>query len=475
MNLWICDRHRFAEFISNRKPLHSDDVFSTKSLKDVFPSGDKLLLVWQNSPSKKFSLPCAIFVTERSMSNFVAWISTYFRHIRPFTAHCRILSPSIGGITTQQFLPNTQNFLSDMGAVGLGLILSEGIAYSIGKADINRLPFSAYARTLSFAFAQCAQRFEREFLDNDYVFDQVRNGWLSVRELTNQRKLDLSSTEISDVWKLVTQAFSEPASGNSKNISKPLIVEALREIRLHGNMKRETWGDISGPFQKIKSLVDMMEGPREGRVKAAGTAIRELSNGPAGSQRHRAFIAGYMASLIQPGSLDHFPVLFPAIPELRESLLWYGVCSGFSPDTSVDSYGNGLGLLLERELARTQNWLDRPNCDIALSEMEVIMRNWDSAKPNFHTIESGILNVELFPRICTKVKWSTDIEASVIPKESSNERQMKLFNEKSITKQDYFELLNKISESAMSLQAIRKQVEDKFGDKPSKSRKRPKK
>ena len=113
-----------------------------------------------------------------------------------------------------------------------------------------------------------------------------------------------------------------------------------------------------------------------------------VAHGPEDSlARERSFIAGYMASRIQPGSLDHFPVLFPVTDKLRESLLWYGACSGLTPESSVNAYGNGLGWLMKRELGRPLHWLDRPNCDIAFSEMSVLLANREGTPGTEHYLD----------------------------------------------------------------------------------------
>ncbi len=156
--LWSCDRRRFVDFIANRAPLSEVDVRSADTIESISLQGDDILLVWQESPVGIFTLPRAVIVAEESMSDFLAWVSTYFRHIRPFTAHCRVLTPSFAQLFTP---PISSLSIPDMGSAHIGLILAEGISYSIGRADLNRLPLSAFARTLSFAFTESAKRFAR--------------------------------------------------------------------------------------------------------------------------------------------------------------------------------------------------------------------------------------------------------------------------------------------------------------------------
>ena len=324
--LWSCDRRRFVDFIANRKPLGVADVRSADNLEEVPLRGDAILLIWKKSPAEKFSLPRAAIVAEGSLQHFLAWVLTYFRHIRPFTAHCRVLTPSSAMLAAQS-IPSQS--LLDMRSADIGLILAEGIAYSVGRTDLNRLPYSAFERTLSFAYAEGAKRYQQVFARKGATLEQVTSGWMEVRELTNQSSLDLSPADIREVWALVLNAVAAVGSNRAEGKSEHLVVDALRGVRANGRIPGDIWTQLSDSLLGAESLIRTMEGPREGRVKAAEITIRELSNGPPETQRCRAFIAGYMTSCIQPGSLDHFSILFPVIAKLRESFLWYGVCFWF--------------------------------------------------------------------------------------------------------------------------------------------------
>jgi hypothetical protein len=139
------------------------------------------------------------------------------------------------------------------------------------------------------------------------------------------------------------------------------------------------------------------------------------------------------------------------------------------PETAVDSFGNGLGWLMKREWGRPAHWLDRPNCDIALSEMAVLLSNREGPRPSIPTLASGVLKVEVFPLISTNVKWSEqgeDIDKAAIAHRKA------LFDEDAPLKEDVHELRRKLEECAMSLDSIRKHVESTFGERFPKGRNR---
>jgi hypothetical protein len=467
MYTWSCDRRRFVDFLTNRAPLSESAVGTADAPDGIAPRGEELVLVWQKPPTEAFALPRAVIVAEESVSDFLAWVLTYFRQIRPFTAHCRILTAKFIHLCDQ--IARSGPGL-DLRSADVGLIIAEGIAYSVGRTDINRLPFTAFARTLSFAFADGAKRYGLAFTEN--LVEQVSSGWASARELSHQAPLELPPTAINDVWAVILSVGADSSRILKKDAPEGLLVEAVRGVKADGVVPKETWKKLAARVLRDISAAEALDGPREARVRAVESAIRELAHRREGARWERAFVAGYMASRIQPGSLDHFAVLFPAIAELRECLLWYGACAGLTPETSVDNYGNGLGWLMKREVRRPAHWLDRPNCDIAISEMAVLLGDRKGAKPSIPTLSSGVLKVEIVPLISTIVKWPEQVEDNFGDKRMAASNPKTFFDEDTQLREEILEILRRIEDSAMLLDSIRRQVETVFGGKSSKNRNR---
>jgi hypothetical protein len=468
IHLWSCDRRRLVDYLTNRTPLSAADVRTADALDGILLHGDEILLIWSKSPAEVFALPRAVVVAEGALRDFLAWVSTYFRQIRPFTAHCHVLTPAMVRLCDQAVSAPPV----DLRSANVGLIVAEGVAYSVGRADWSRLPFGAFARTLSYAFAEGVNRYGDRDTEKEGVFDHIRSGWQAARELAHQASLDLSPASIRDVWAVVLAACGGDTAMQARRGAQPALVEALQAVRGSGRVPVEAWKKLAGRLTKGEAVLETLEGPREARVKAVESALRELAHGPEDSRRERAFIAGYMASRIQPGSLEHFPVLFPVTAELREGLLWYGACSGLTPESSVNAYGNGLGWLMKRELGRPSHWLDRPNCDIALSEMSILLTNREGTKPNIPTLASGALTVALFPQVSTSVKWSEYGEDHFVDKGAPTTQSRTLFDEDARLREDVLEIVRRIDDSARALDAIRRLAETTLGEKPSKSRNR---
>jgi hypothetical protein len=103
--------------------------------------------------------------------------------------------------------------------------------------------------------------------------------------------------------------------------------------------------------------------------------------------------------------------------------------------------------------------------------MDTLLRHRNGAKPTLQTLSSGILKVEIFPLIFTSVKWSEYGEDHIPVGDKFAPRQRTMLDDEAGLRQDVFELLRRIEDSTTSLNAIRKQVETKFGQKVPKGRK----
>lgn len=466
MHLWSCDRSRFVDFLTSRATLSAEVIRSAETLDGVEPRGEDLVVLWERSPTDTFVLPRAVIVAEDCLNDLLAWVLTYFRHVRPFTAHCRILTPALGRLCDHSMRSGSG---LELCSVDVGMVVAEGVAYSVGRTDTNRLPFAALARTLSFAFAEGARRYGEALASNTGLVETIKNGWASARELTRQAPLELAPNAINEVWDVVLSVVGRTGVAQRTPSPPPLLVEALRGVRSVGSVPNEIWKELASRVLRDVPREELLEGPREARVRAVENAIRQLTQRREGARCERAFVAGYMASRIQPGSLDHFAVLFEAIAELRESLLWYGACAGLTPDNAVANYGGGLGWLIKRELRRPAHWLNRPGCDIALSEMQVLMSGREGAKPGIPTVSGDALTVELLPLVYTSVKWPDQGDGNPPQRRAAPKT---LFDDDARLRKEVSELLRQIDHSALSLDAIRKRVETAFGEKRSTGRRR---
>lgn len=463
---WRCDRIGVTDLLSGQAAPPRNEVSSVERFVPGSYRGSQLDLLWASDPTESFSLPRCIIVSDNELTDFIAWATTYFRHIRPFTAHCRVLGKTMA---IQSVDAGKVEWPASYRSADIALIIAEAVAYSTGTLDISGTPFAYCSRTLSSSVAQLLRSYSTAANFDDSLVDRVKEGWASARQKAGHNELPLRAEDILDVWRSV---ISVSSTSNRRRKVDRLVTEALSSVAENGKILHREWRTLARDIDQDDSMWSALEGPREGRVLAIERALPRLSKGRKADRKTRAFLAGYLASRIQPGTLEHFRVLLPIQEELRESFLWYGVCAGLTPETTVDNFGDGLGWLLRRELSRKQDWLERPKSDISLIEYEVLNQTSDSRAPAFRTRSLTSLDIELIPFVSTNVRRG-DRARENEPQTAIRGRQATLFPENEAQMHEVHQVLRRIEESSHSLNAIRIAVEKAFGQKsPKKSRKR---
>lgn len=462
---WVCERAQVTELLAGHTTPPRDGVVQCR---EYLPKGKRgeIELLWAADPTERFILPRSIVVEDEELKDFSAWMSTYFRHIRPFTAHCRIMGRSMASKVRQSGM---SEWPERYRSADIAVVIAETVAYSIGTSSASNTPYAYCTRTLSHVIAQAFRRYQGAWEGDEVLVDSVRDGWLVSRERAGHDALPLTADQVLDVWNTIFSVFERPS--RRRKVDR-LVSEALASVVENGKILRQEWRLLARNVDTADSLWNSLEGPREGRVLAVEKALPKLARGPSSDRKTRAFLAGYLASRIQPGTLEHFRVLASVSDELRDSFLWYGACAGLAPETSVEEYDQGLGWLLRRELARDYFWLQRPQADISLTEFALLTNSPETRRPNFQTKSIGSLDVELVPFVTTNVRWGDAPKASD-RQVSAQSRQATLFAENEVSMHEVHELLRRVEESSHNLNTIRIAVEKAFGDKtPARSRKR---
>src|SRR5439155_15625454 len=78
---------------------------------------------------------------------------------------------------------------------------------------------------------------------------------------------------------------------------------------------------------------------------------------------------------------------------------------GLQEHSNLQNYSAGLGRRVLRDLLQDDRFLDRPRCDIALTELNVLS-DVPSPKLDFHTRLRGHVEVEIAPCVTSNIRWS---------------------------------------------------------------------
>lgn len=465
MFTWQCNRSRFADYLANDRILQDFEVKRADAVDSARLGDDDLLLVWRDTPVGIHALPRAIVVAEGVIPDFMAWVSTYFRNIRPFTAQCRVLTPTLARLVRRTAIAQAPPQNSSFDA---GFIIGEAAAYAAGRSDSARLPYASYTRTLSFSLAQCHRRYDDDVV-RDVLLAEIARSWASTRDSAARAAVPLTPNGIRDVWRAWLEAPNESESADQFD---DVLIAAVLGIRRDGLLPDHVWSLLGGAASAVPSFIRQLDGPREDRITVARAAAEALRAGPEPTRLLRSLLLGYIVSRIDPGSLEYFPLLTAVAPSLPEAFLWYGACSSVARPTAVNSFGNSVGWLLTRELQRAAHWLDAPECDIGLQEFTVLSRSNESIRASIRTMSPGTLRVELFPLVTTNVRW-VELGDDLQSDRTVGADQRMLFDEaRADSREGVVQLLRKLDDNMKALQDIRRLAEAALGDRPRSRRSR---
>lgn len=358
---------------------------------DVVPV-DRMLAVWPSNPDEFGRMPTAIITGDGERLDVMAWLSTYVRDFRPFTAYCRVVERPIA----EKFLQRSEApTLSRMEGICAGLILGESLMHAKGRSSVLDLPFSAYSATLSHAISRTYAQ-----TGGAIPMEMVAELWSLARKITGQGAL-LPPSAILSVWSAALGMSSHFGQTKSLFSSSDILTDSWMELASRGELSDVLWNELVGGYKDLNSVRSILSMPREQRVHMIDMALHMLSTGR-GDEERRSFLAGYFTSLLGPGSLDHADFLTQVAQLLPTAYLWYGLFAGINPKGDALPVGNPLARRIIRDLTIPDRLIDRPRCDVALEELKMHGSPENILKM---TSKAGRLDIDILPGVTTSVRW----------------------------------------------------------------------
>lgn len=404
--MWVVgtDRRALLEMFESENWGRSVRAREQRSVRRSSAPGEELQMMWRDDPRERPSLPTAIVLEESKRRDFLAWVRTYLPSINPFTAYCRVVD---AGMAEKALEQRTGPWLGKLEHACLGLILTEAITYMRGRPVARELSRVTCASTYSYAMARSVA------LGIRGQEEELGQGWSAARAMTNQRKLTPSPMTLLEPWGAVLSLVKKESLFNSSVPERTLapIVSACMDLPEFGEISPVRWRQVTREYPALRDMGERMDAPREIRVTMFEEALSALRERGRVDQTSGAFLCGYLASRIAPGTLDHVALLTPTLEVFPMALVWYGLCAGLHGRSRLHSHSGGLGYDIIRELTRGEHFIDRPRCDIALAELEVLT---DAEGPTLGIRGSnpGQLEVEIAPCINTVLRWPPRTDSS---------------------------------------------------------------
>ncbi len=413
-------------------------------------------LLWRDDPRKGSKFPSVVIIDPFIQKQFFAWTATYLPYCRPLTTYCRVISRKNLNMIGDSL---RNDALGELEPLCIGLILGETATYVAGISDFNRLSMASFEGTYSFIMTRSIT--QNVLLNTP---EQISDLWYKARELTGQKLLSLKLDDLNDAWKIVAKISGHYSFNKWHSIQEnETIANASREILEKGNISDASWYKLTRGLD-INISHELSIYSREERVRRVERALRILSHENTIDKMLRSFIGGYLASRIAPGTFEHHELLIPYLLELPSLILWYGMCAGLPKDSKLRNFGFGIGRKIIRDALQEDMMLNKPRCDIALEELEVLAggENWvQYIQPK----ESGHLVVELLPCVnCTM----RNINSKHYDSNKSNLTQHTIFSDN--REGEIEKLLLELDRSLKSVDRIRDRIGEIAGFERKKGR-----
>ncbi len=325
----------------------------------------------------------------------------------PYTAFCRVLDT----VSAEKFLSvKHAKSLNNLEGACIGIIIGEALSHLFNKNIKNLIPL-VIKNTYSFAMARAYTALGLSHKDID-------NRWKKACILIGQREKILNHGAIRDVWEILISLDKV----KSYKGDLPKIHEACCNIADHNSIGEKTWSELIKGFSKLKNVNEQMKESLEQRVLIFEGSAEELHDQTVIDKMTAEFLCGYLASQIEPGTMNHAELLRPYMKNFPGVILWYGLCAGIYQKTDVHNYAEGLGWRIIRDLFQLIPDHGIPKCDIALDELEVML-NVEQPDYNFRTENPTWLILEILPNVYSVFLWSKNGHSEELLKN-------KLINEK---------------------------------------------
>lgn len=390
---YVAKRSQLGEVLSGRRPTveRAKVLELAADLPRIEPQS--AFVIWSHDPIERPELPAFLITEDGQERELLAWLVTFAPSLRPFTAFCRVMGTSgFRRLATALQRPDLGRVENACVGLVLGEVLSSEEMLSRPR---DTLTVAACASALSFALAREMAIYKDSILDAD----ELRLRWSRARQLTRQRERELDGKDVVAAAEILRDLLRV---GTAPQTSLPVSL-ACRELLEQGEISSSAaYFDVS-----FERAVKEMSGTREERVEAFERVLGGAIS--FGGSIEKAFVIGYLASRISPGTLTHASLLGPGLKRYPSAMLWYGLCAGLARDTAVLAELGGIGRRLLRELLATQDLIGRPRADVSAAELDILLSG--DRNDDFTVYSHSQLTVELVPGVSTVLSWSSRTRA----------------------------------------------------------------
>lgn len=359
---------------------------------------------WGDSDDR-LSLPLAIRPAQDDAESLFADVATYFPNFSPVTAYIHVLDKRIIGLLKKDSGEVIPKAHPNEIKTAIGLIVGELLTTSETISTRSEgITYSAAKRTLSFAVFRAIALYRHAS-----VADLVTERWFSARATFGMESSADQAAAL--LWMIKLQAGSPPRTAD--NTVDPF--QSVLSKVITGQQKTADLRDVIAVLMgALKKPISQLSGPFDDRASAFIEIAQFIStNRPTGE--FGSICLGFFCNEILPGSLSHFKLLTPILHQYPTAMMWYGLFGSLSDDFDWRNANSGLGLKLMRDLLRPYSLDQRPSCDVAYDELDVLSRL--TLKPEIlKPVQSKSCSIAILPGVEISVRFDSSGSAkSIIP------------------------------------------------------------
>ena len=354
-------------------------------------------------------LPHIIVPAEFDVEDFFVSVATYYPNYAPLTAFVHVLDKETLAYyrrcCDKDAVSPPVRAVSQWRLASLGAAIGETYLLGINTTDGGALPSYAACKR-SLAYTLCRAKTLYPFCDLDYVIKR----WARLRRLPG---LGVTPASMATVHLTHAVLFNDERAVDATRLPLELH-DAIRDYLKGSCSEDRVTAVIESMYAQIAQHANELRGPFDARMKAFIELTRIIHSSSRGPDADSVSIA-FLCNLILPGSFDHAKVLAKLVDLYPTALIWYGIFSAVSSAWSESGANYGLISKLIRDIRQLFAFDRRPECDIGLDELEVLVRvspRPESIRPTHQKIASVALlpGVDVLSRISAESDSMDDRE-----------------------------------------------------------------
>ena len=394
------------------------EIFSPGAQGDIVPRADLFSSSFSGGgqpfdsyrPAIPDGIPFPHVIVPRSgdIEDLFATVATYYSDQSPLTALVHVLSPETASLMTLEQSPVRDNGYERQRRyrrASIGAALGEATLTGLGSPDGSGDPpsYSAVRRTLAFTLGRSQHLYGEQF-----PVGRLAERWIRLRDLTG---LSYSRPAVDAVLRA-----HEVASDRGIQKSKRPDTDADFYWAVHAFVAGDdSDGDhletvIANSYPEATRFLRDLSGVFDGRMRAFTRLVESIQAHSRGQEIDEIAVA-YVCNRILSSSFAHVGALVSLAQFFPAALIWYGFFSALTKPSKTSSLNPGLLLKVERDLVEPFSFEQRPCCDIALDELEVLSRvamRTDVIKPT----QQRALLVGLLPGIDVYSRFGSETDPS---------------------------------------------------------------